>query len=163
MAGAAPLPPWPRQCQGHPGMLRVPWAGLRPGTGAACPPTFEGTHPALLARTGDSQIPRDAPNVLPTHWAGQWPHTTPHTLRALHTQDPPPFPFNPTSKGLPRAFGTRYLPFPQEEHPQLQLASQDTPHPHYALPWSTPPPAALSTKSHCCPIPHVCCAAARNT
>lgn len=89
--------------------------------------------------------------------------TARHTLQAVHTQDPPPLPFNPTSEGFPRAFGTRYLPFLQEEHPQLQPASQDTPRPHDPLPPSTPPPATCSANTAAAgPAPHICCGAAGN-
>lgn len=58
----------PRVCQGHPGMPRVPWAGLCPAGGAACPPTrLWGTPPALLAHTGYPQTPRGVPKCsVPT-------------------------------------------------------------------------------------------------
>lgn len=94
------------------------------------------------------------------------------SLTTQHAQTPcklftrrssPPSQFNPTSKGLPRAFGACYPPFLQEEHPQLQPVSQDTLHPHDVLPPSTPLPATCSANSGCCTVPHICYVAPRNT
>lgn len=72
--------------QGCPGMRRVSQAGLCPGAGAARPPHLWGTHPALLAHTGDWWLPRDVPSVLPTQGAGHQPRLSahPHTLQGVH-------------------------------------------------------------------------------
>lgn len=86
-----------------------------PGVGAACPATFgEHTLPFWHVQETHSSPGMSPIFSLPNRQGTSL--TAQHTPCELFTQ-------NSTPKGLPRAFGTQYLPFPWKEHPQLQPES----------------------------------------
>lgn len=82
-SAAMRVPRSPRDAQSPLGWA-APWHG-------ACLPThLWGNPPCPLAHTGDMQLPRGIPSVLPSQQAGHWPHRSADAESCSHTGFPTP-------------------------------------------------------------------------